>query len=465
MKGYTGSALVSETATAPGVAGDAQHFIDGRDIPSQWWTLFQSKNLDSLIRQAFADSPTLAASQAALRQARENRLAQLGALFPAVDANFSANRSKFTGASFGQPNLPGGLFTLYNASVSVSYTLDLFGGTRRGLEELKAQVDYQHYLLEGAYLTLTSNIVTAAVQDGSLRSQIRATKEMLKAEEEQLALVEQQLELGGASRADVLAQKAQLAQTRTTLPPLEKQLAQTRHLLAVLAGKPPGDAVALPEFELTDLKLLQELPVSLPSVLVRQRPDILASEEQLHSACALIGVATANMFPKLTLSGNYGSQTTIITDLFSGGTNIWSIGAGLVQPIFRGGELSARRRAAIAAYDKAEAQYRETVLLAFQNVADVLRALEKDAETLKAQSEAEAAARESLEMARAQFELGAVSYLVLLNAERLHQQTRIALAQAQAARFADTAALFQALGGGWWNREAEEKPLTTSKKD
>jgi NodT family efflux transporter outer membrane factor (OMF) lipoprotein len=222
-----------------------------------------------------------------------------------------------------------------------------------------------------------------------------------------------------------------------------------------MAGKPPGDAAALPEFELTGLKLLRELPVSLPSVLVRQRPDILASEEQLHSASALIGVATANMFPKLTINGNYGSQSTLLGDLFSSGTNIWSIGAGLVQPIFRGGELSAKRRAAIAAYDQAEAQYRATVLSAFQNVADVLRALEKDAETLKAQSDAEAAAAESLGLARNQYELGAVSYLVLLNAERQHQQATLTLAQAQAARFADTAALFQALGGGWWNREVK----------
>jgi NodT family efflux transporter outer membrane factor (OMF) lipoprotein len=464
-KGYTETPLASETASAPGVGGDAQGFMTGRDIPSQWWTLFQSRSLDNLIHQALADSPTLAASQAALRQAQENWRAQLGELFPSVDAGFSANRSKFTGASFGQPNQPGGVFTLYNASVSVSYTLDLFGGTRRGLEELKAQVDYQHYLLEGAYLTLTSNIVTAAFQEGSLRSQIRATKEILKAEDEQLTLVEQQFQLGGASRADVLAQQTQLAQTRTTLPPLEKQLSQTRHLLAVLAGKPPGDAATLPEFDITDLKLLRELPVSLPSVLVRQRPDILASEEQLHSASALIGVATANMFPKLTLSGNYGSQSTLIGDLFSSGTNVWSIGAGLVQPIFRAGELTAKRRAAIAAYDQAEAQYRETVLLAFKNVADVLRALEKDAETLKAQSDAESAARESLELSRNQYELGAVSYLVLLNAERQHQQASIALVQAQAARFADTAALFQALGGGWWNREAEEGKETTSKKE
>jgi NodT family efflux transporter outer membrane factor (OMF) lipoprotein len=439
----------------PSFGGDAQRFVHGRDIPSLWWTLFQSKSLDSLIRQSLAESPTLAAAQAALRQAEENRRAQLGEFFPSVDAKFSANRQKFTGASFGQPNLPGGLFTLYNASLSVSYTLDLFGGTRRALEGLKAKVDYQRYLLEGSYLTLASNIVTTAVQEASLRAQIRAVKEILAAEEKQLTLVEQQFDLGGVARPDVLAQQAQLAQTRATLPPLEKQLAQSRHLLAVLAGKPPGEAAALPVFELTDLKLLRELPVSLPSTLVRQRPDILASEELFHAACAQIGVATADLFPKLTISGNYGSQTTILTDLFSNGTNIWSIGAGLLQPIFRGGELTAKRRAAIAAYDQAEAQYRESVLQAFQNVADVLRALENDAETLKAQSDAEAVAAESLDLTRNQFELGAVTYLTLLNAERQHQQARLTLAQAQAARFADTAALFQALGGGWWNRKAD----------
>jgi NodT family efflux transporter outer membrane factor (OMF) lipoprotein len=454
-KGYTETPVAPETNSAPGIGGDAQRFIPGRDIPSQWWTLFQSKNLDDLIRRALADSPTLAASQAAMREAKENRLAQLGALFPSIDANFSGNRSKFTGASFGEPNAPGTTFTLYNASVSLSYTLDLFGGTRRGLEELKAQVDYQHYLLQGTYLTLASNIVTAAVQEGSLRSQIRTTQEILKEEREQLALVEQQFKLGGASLVDVLAQKAQLAQTRATLPPLEKQLAQNRHLLAVLAGDPPG-AASLPEFELTDLKLLRELPVSLTSSLVRQRPDILASEELLHSACALIGVATANMYPQVTITGNYGSQTTVLTDLFAGGTGIWSMGAALAQPIFHGGALHAKRRAAIAAYDQAEAQYREVVLQAFQNVADVLRALEKDAETLKAQSDAEVAAKESLELSRSQYKLGAVSYLVLLNAERQHQQAMLTLTLAQAARFADTAALFQALGGGWWNRDTGE---------
>lgn len=461
---FTAAALPAKTAAAPVAGGAPQRFVTGREIPGQWWALFHCEALDRLIRQALTDSPTLAVAQAALRQVQENRLARLGALFPSVDANFSANRQKFTGASFGQPDLPGSTFTLYNASVRVSYALDLFGGTRRGLEELKAQVDYQRYLLEGSYLALTSNIVTTAVQEASLRAQIRAVREIVAAQEQQLALVEQQFQLGGVARPDLLAQQAQLAQTRTILPPLKKQLAQTRHQLAVLAGKPPAEAAALPEFELTDLNLPQELPVSLPSSLVRQRPDILASEELLHAASAEIGVATADLFPKLTISGNYGSQSTTLADLFSSGTNIWSIGAGLLQPVFHGGELTAKRRAAIAAYDQAEAQYRETVLQAFRNVADVLRALEQDAITLKAQSSAEAAARESLDLARDQFELGAANYLTLLNAERQHQQARLNLAQAQAARYADTAALFQALGGGWWNREQEAGIRTTSKK-
>lgn len=450
---YTAAPLPPETAAAPVAGGAAQRFVAGREIPAEWWTLFHSAGLDRLIRRALEESPTLAAAQAALRQAQENRRARLGALFPSVDANFSVDRQKFTGASFGEPDAPGSLFTLYNASVSVSYSLDLFGGTRRGLEALRAQLDYQRYLLEGSHLTLTSNIVTAAVQESSLRARLRATGEIIAAGEEQLRLVERRFQLGGASRADLLAQQAQLAQTLATLPPLEKELAQTRHQLAVLAGRLPGEAAALPEFELADLHLPPELPVSLPSELVRQRPDIRAAEELLHEASARIGVATANLFPKLTISGDYGSQSTTLSNLFSNGTSVWSIGAGLLQPIFRGGELTAERRAAIAAFEQAEAQYRETVLLAFRNVADVLRALELDASALQAQAEAETAARDSLDLAQKQYQLGAVSYLTLLNAQRQHQQARIGLAQAQAARFADTAALFQALGGGWWNRE------------
>lgn len=456
---YTATPLPQETVAAPGDGGAAQRFVASREIPAQWWTLFHSEELDRLIRQALEESPTLAAAQARLRQAQENRRARLGALFPSVDGNFSAERRQFTGASFGQPDAPGGTFTLYNASVSVSYSLDLFGGTRRGLEALRAQVDYQRYLLEGAHLTLTSNIVTTAVQVASLRARVRATREIIAAGEEQLELVERQFQIGGASRSDLLAQQAQLAQTRATLPPLEKELAQARHQLATLAGRLPGEAAQLPEFELADLRLPPDLPVSLPSDLVRQRPDIRASEELLHEASARIGVATANLFPKLTISGDYGSQSTTLTGLFSGGTEVWSIGAGLLQPIFRGGALRAERRAAIAAYEQAEAQYRETVLLAFQNVADVLRALELDAHALKALAEAETAAHDSLDLTQKQYQFGAVSYLTLLNAQRQHQQARLALAQAQAARFADTAALFQALGGGWWNREEEGRAV------
>ncbi|MEJ2695414.1 MAG: efflux transporter outer membrane subunit [Candidatus Sulfobium sp.] len=450
---YTRAALPEKTVSAPGTAGAAQYLFSGRDIPPQWWELFRSGALDGLIRKALKDSPTLSAAEAALRNAQENLTAQTGVvLYPAIDAKGTVYRQRFSGASFGEPGI-GVLFTLYNASVDVSYTLDLFGGGRRELEALRSQVDYQRFQLEGAHLTLTSNIVTAAVREASLRAQIESTREVVADQEKQLEVVRRQFDLGGVSRSDVLAQSAQVAQTRATLPPLEKALAQTRHLLAALSGGMPGDAV-LPEFTLGEFRLPQELPVSLPSLLVRQRPDIRASEELLHAASAQIGVATANLYPQVTLTGEYGSEATKFHNLFGSGTSIWNISAGLLQPLFHGGELTAKRRAAIAAYDQAAAQYRETVLQAFRNVADVLRALEDDARTLKAQSQAEAAARATLDLVERQFNLGAVSYLSLLNAQRQYRLARVVLVRAQAARLADTAALFQALGGGWWNRQA-----------
>ncbi len=464
VSSYTADALPGETAAAPVAGGTSQRFVSGEDIPPLWWALFRSEALDRVIRQALKDSPTLSAAQARLREAEENRRAQTGALFPRVDGNVSASRLKLSGASFGQTGNTSPTFTLYNASVNVSYALDLFGGTRRAVEALQAQVDYQRFQREGAWLTLTANLVTTAIQEGALRGQIRATREIVAAQEQQLALVERQFRLGGASRPDVLAQRAQLAQTRATLPPLEKQLAQTRHRLAVLAGRFPGEAGTLPEFDLDGLSLPQELPVSLPSSLARQRPDILAAEQLLHAASARIGVATASLYPQLTLTGSFGSEAQKVRDLFGGGTTVWNLGAGVLQPIFRGGELTAKRRAAIAAYDQAEALYRETVLGAFQNVADVLSALEMDAQALKTQAEAEAVARAALELSRERFHLGAVNYLTLLNAERQHQQARIGLVQAQATRFADTAALFQALGGGWWNREPGGETKSTSRE-
>lgn len=450
---YTAEAPPVETAAAPGVGGAAQRFVSGGEIPVRWWELFRSEALDRWIREALANSPTLASAEATLRRAQEIRRARSGELLPSVDGTVSASHQKPSGASLGAPNTEMNPFTLYNASVDISYTLDLFGRTRRELEALRARVDYQGFQLEGACLTLTSNIVTAALQEASLRGQLQATRDILGTQEEQLTMIEKRFELGGIARTDVLSQRAALAQSRAILPPLEKRLAQTRHLLAVYAGRFPGDAAGLPEFDLKEFRLPEELPVSLPSSLVRQRPDIRSAEELLHAASATVGVATANLYPQITLSARYGTEAARIDDLLRPGTAVWGIGAGLLQPIFHGGALEANRRAEVAGFDQAAAQYRETVLQAFRDVADVLRALEFDALTVKAQVEAEAAALDTLEIAKKQVRFGATSYLSLLDAQRQYHLARILLVQAQALRFADTAALFQALGGGWWNRE------------
>ena len=436
-------------------AGDGQRLVSGGELPAQWWEVFHDRELDALIRRALADSPTLAAAEATLRQAEENLRAQKGVVyFPALDAKLSGSRQRVSMAASGQPGTGAFTYGLYNASLAVSYNLDLFGTGRRELEALRADVDFQRYQREAAHLTLTSNIVTSAVREASLRAQLDATREILAAQEQLLRLVERQFELGGATRSDVLAQRTQLAQTRVTLPQLEKELVQTRNQLAVYSGKAPAEA-SLPEFTLDSLRLPKELPLSLPSALTRQRPDIRASEELLHAACARVGVATANLFPQVTLSADVGAQAATLGKLFSNGTPIWSLGAGLLQPVFRGGELTAKRRAAIAAYDQAAAQYRDVVLRAFASVADVLQALESDAAALAAQAETEKSARETLELTQRQYEIGATGYPQLLNAQRQHQQTRIGLVQARAARLADSAALFQALGGGWWNRPSE----------
>jgi len=464
VKTYTEVPLNNVTAGAPGIGGAPQSLVPGQDLSEQWWTLYRCEALDRLIRLAISESPTLASAQARLREAQENLRARTGTVyFPSIDGSFSARRQKTTGASIGQPQANSTTFNLFSPAVSFSYVLDVFGGGYRELEALKAQVDYQSFQREGAYLALTSSLVTTAVQEASLREQIMVTQRIINLQEEQLVLIEKQLEYGGASRSDVLSQQSLLAQTRVNLSPLEKQLALTRHLLAVLAGRFPGDP-GLPEFRLKDLQLPIELPVSLPSSLVRQRPDIVASEALLHVASAQVGVATANLYPKINLTGSIGYNATRIEDLFSPGTSVWSLGAGLVQPLFHGGELTAKRRAAIAAYDQANAVYRDTVLHAFRNVADVLHSLDQDANTLKSQSEAAATAAEALEIAQTQFKHGAIGYLSLLNAERQHQQAQISLVQAQAARFSDTATLFQALGGGWWNKSEEDLKTTGIKE-
>lgn len=459
VKRFTESPLPSKTVTARSAksSGEAQHFLAGRDVPNDWWTLFHSKPINALVCAGLAHSPNLQAAEAALRQAKATWAAQFGTLLlPTIDSHFSGERQQVSGLSVGAGQGTAdatNIFTLYSASVSVSYVLDIWGGNRRALESYAAQVDYQQFQVEAAKLTLTSNIVTTTINIASIRAQIAATKAILRAQEAQLSIIKKQLKLGGASGVDLASQETQVAQTRATLPPLQQNLAVFHNALAALVGKVPCE-LHLPTFNLNDIQLPTALPITLPSTWVRQRPDIRAQEALLHTASAQIGVATANLLPQVTLSGNYGWDGTKLGHLFTPGNVIWNYGTAILQPIFRGGALLAERRAAIAAFDQAAALYRQTVLQAFQNVADTLEALKNDAEALRAQTQAEAAARKALSITERQYKMGGVSYLSLLIAQRQYQQTCINRIQAQAARLADTAALYQALGGGWWNNES-----------
>jgi NodT family efflux transporter outer membrane factor (OMF) lipoprotein len=447
---YTDATFPAATVSSETRGGEAQYFSFGRDLPGEWWTLFHSRHLNRLIERAIAENANLQAAQLTLRQAQENAAAQAGTLLPTVDANGSGARQQISPAQFGGSGAPL-LFSLFNTTVNVSYALDVWGGKRRALEASQAQADYQRFQVEATFLTLTANVVTTAVQEASLRGQIKATQDIIKGQSEQLEVLRGQFNLGGVPRSDVLAQEADLAATQATLPPLEKQLEQQRSLLATLTGRFPN-AADREAFTIASLTLPRNLPVSLPSRLVEQRPDIRAAQEQLHQASANVGVATANLLPQFNITGDYGSTALKFGSLFSPGTAVWSIGGSVAQPLFHGGTLLHQKQAAIAAFEAAKAQYRDTVLNAVRNVSDSLRAIQTDAVTLRAQERAARTANDSLALAREQFKAGAITYLTLLNAQRTQQQALIGLAQAQAARYADTAALFQALGGGWWNR-------------
>jgi NodT family efflux transporter outer membrane factor (OMF) lipoprotein len=440
-----GAAL--KTASAGDKHGAAQNLTPGELLPAEWWQMFHSAPLNDLITEALQHNPDLEAAEASLRAANENLAAGEGELFPTFSADYSLTRQKTSGASNGG-KFPGSIYTLHNASVNVSYGVDLFGGTRRTIEGLEAMRDYQSFQLEAARLSLAGNVVTAAIREASLRGQIAATKKLVDEQEKQVAIAKKQLDAGAVTRLALLSEQTTLAQTRATLPPLEQQLAETRHALSVLTGYAPSHAPKA-AFELDSLHLPESLPLSLPSQLVEQRPDIRAAEANLHTASAAIGVALANRLPQLTLSGDMGSVAGQIGKLFTPGGGIWSIGGSLGETIFDAGTLEHKEDAAKANYDVAAAMYRKTVLTAFQDVADTLRALEADAKALQAQSEAERAAAESLKLARDQFDAGSISYLALLDSVNAEQKSRIALVQAEAQRFADTAALFQALGGGW----------------
>lgn len=451
-QGYAPEGALSNTTAGAAVAGgEAQRFVEAQDIPGQWWTLFQSAPLNDLIARGLARNPTLKAAQAALRQANETTAAARGSFFPSVTGSLSATRQKASAAAFGLPAGSSLLYTLDSGSVNVAYTLDAFGGVRRQVEALNAQAEYERFALEASYLSLTANIVTAAVTEASLRAQIGATEDIADAQRKQLDIAQRRFNAGGASRADVLQQQASLQAVLATLPGLKSQLAQERNLLATYVGDLPAEFTG-PEFTLDSMTLPQDLPVSLPSKLVEQRPDVREYTALLHEATAQIGVATANMLPQITLNGSIGAESTSFSDLFKAGSGVWSIGASIAQPLFKGGQLLHQRRAAIAAADQASANYQATVINAFQNVSDTLHALSADAETLLAQDTAAKSAAESLKLVQVQYQSGGASYLQVLSAEQTYQNAAVALVRARAQRFADTAALFQALGGGWWNR-------------
>jgi NodT family efflux transporter outer membrane factor (OMF) lipoprotein len=451
-QGYTAQPLPSATTSAKVAGGGAQTLSPGADIPGMWWELFHSEKLDALMKEAIARNPDLESARAALRQADQLYKAERGALMPTVDAGFQSTRAKNSNALSPVLSTPNQLYSLHTATLTVGYVPDVFGGVRRQVENARAQAESQRFQLEAAYLTLTSNLAAAAIQQASLRAQVASIEKAVAADRELLQIYQAQFKAGQISGADVAAQEALVAQTEALLPPLRKQLAQQNDLIAVLTGHLPGEGIRA-DFDLDELVLPDDLPLSLPSRLVDQRPDIRAAEANLHAASASVGVAVAARLPNITLTGTAGGASPDITQLFTGGNNFWSLSGELAQPIFQGGALWHKQKAAEAAFDQARAQYRSAVLTGFQNVADSLEAVRHDAEGLKAALLAEAATRKSLDITRAQLRVGQVSSASVLTAEMAHQQAVQALVQARAARYADTVALFQSLGGGWWNRK------------
>ncbi|HEX7690162.1 MAG TPA: efflux transporter outer membrane subunit [Burkholderiaceae bacterium] len=430
---------------------DERQVVDA-DLPAQWWTLFHSPALDELVRGALARSPSVAAAQAALRQATELRRAQQASFFPTVDASYSASRQKVARPLASPLASNADLFNLSTAQLSVSYTPDLFGMNRRQVESLQAQEQAQRWNVEATYLTLSSNLVVAVITEASLHAQFEATTRQIALQSEVLARFRELERLGENSELDVAQQESQLAALQATLPGVYKQMVQQRDLVKALAGLPPTADV--PEPTLDDLTLPDPLPLTLPSTLVEHRPDVLAAEAQLQSASADIGVAVANRLPQVTLGVNtWGSSAASLSGLFAPGTSFWTLAGGVTQPLFDGGALKHKEDAARAAYDQAEATYRATVINAFQNVADALQAVQADAEAERATWHALDLADRTLAIARRQLELGDISALAVSQSEQARQQALVGYVQARAQRLQDAAALLQSLGGGWWNRE------------
>jgi NodT family efflux transporter outer membrane factor (OMF) lipoprotein len=465
--GYGPTPLPEVSLSSPIHGGDAQRFVTGRDLPFEWWQAFQSPALNALVAEAFKANPTIPAAQAALAQAQELVRAQRGFYYPGVTTGFQAERVKVagnntqssslgiqgSGENLGQPLQPAVplYYQFYTAGLTVGFVPDVFGANRRQVESLAAQRDTLRFALEATSVTLASNVVAAAIQEASVRAQIAATQQIIEAETKSLQILHDQFRLGLTMRIDVAAQEAALAQAQTLLPPLQKQFEQTRDLIRVLVGNLPNQD-ASETFELEALQLPLELPLSLPGRIIEQRPDVRAAEAQLHAANAQVGVAVAALLPQFSITGTLGGNAAQIPQLFRSGGPFWTLIGGVDQPVFEGGTLLHTKRAAQAALNQAGALYQSAVISAYQNVADTLRASLSDAEALAGAVETEKATKLTYDLTRRQMEAGYANYLSLLSAETAYNQALLTRVQAQATRYGDTVAMFQALGGGWWNR-------------
>jgi NodT family efflux transporter outer membrane factor (OMF) lipoprotein len=476
--GYTTVPLPQATASADVLGGGAQSFVEGQDVAFNWWQAFGSPALNSLVEQAFRANPSVTIAQAALRQAQEMVYAQRGYFYPSIAADYAFERQKVSGntASSSAPGVQGNgqvlvpsapaqplIYNYHTAELTVGFTPDVFGANRRKVESLQAQAQMQRFELEATYVTLASNVVAAAIQEASTRAQIAATKDIIDFDEKALKVLLDKYQQGYAMRIDVAAQEAQLAQAKALLPPLEKQFEQTRDLLRALVGKLPNQELEQ-TFELSSLTLPQDLPLSLPSKIIEQRPDVRAAAEQLRSANAQVGVAIAAMLPQFSITGAIGGGANEFAWMFRNGGPFWNLIGGVTQPIFAGGTLLHTKRAADQALLQAAAQYQQTVLTAYQNVADTLHAMVADADELAAADAAVRAAKVTLDLTREQMQDGFTDFLASLAAEIAYQQAVLTVVQAQSTRFGDTAALYQALGGGWWNRPAELSSNTVTRE-
>lgn len=427
--------------------GNGQRFREGDEVSTRWWTAFRSEKLNTLIDEALAHNPSLEAAEATIRVASFNADAATGSFFPQVGLSGNASRIYSSGDST-TTTLTQVAYSFYTPQVTVSFVPDVWGANRRTVESLDAQTEVARYRKQAADLTLAANVAKAAIEEASLRAQIAATKKIIAVEEERLVLLRRQLTFGAVAGTDLLSQQTALAQARQNLPALETRLAQQRNLLTALAGRYPSDEVD-GTFEVSQLTLPRDLPLSLPSQVVAQRPDVKAAQAHIHSASAQIGVAVAARLPNIMLTANGGSGAFQIAQLFASGTNFYQLVGNVAQPLFDGMTLLNRQLAAEAGFDQAEAQYRSTVVNAFQNVADSLRALQGDARAVKEARIAEATARKYLDKTRAQRDFGSVSQLVVVDAQRAALTTSIARIQAEAQRLTNTVALYTALGGGW----------------